>query len=199
MQARESRRYSVEEYFVLDEAAPEGVRLEYDEGMIYLNGQPYDPAWGWEEAQALAGGQPEHNRLKDRIARLLGNVLDERGCDVVTSDQRVAVSELRYTYPDVVVACNPSYDGVQLTNPQLIVEVLSPGSVERDLRLKLQQYQEIASLEEYWIISTAGPSVTRYFRFEHGWGVESYASLKDTIESKHLGMEVALEALYPRL
>lgn len=84
-------------------------------------------------------GPPAHNRLKDRIARVLGNILDERGCDVMTSD------------PDVVVACNPSYEGLQLTNPQLIVEVLLPGSVERDLRQKLQQYQKIANVDEYWV------------------------------------------------
>lgn len=49
------RHYTVEEYFALDHAAPEGVRLEYEDGTIYLNEQYYDSEWGWEVARDMAG------------------------------------------------------------------------------------------------------------------------------------------------
>lgn len=196
MQAGEIRRYSVEEYFILDEAAPEGVRLEYDEGALFCNGQVYDPEWGWEAARDLAGARPEHNRIVSNLSYVLMTQLRERGCDVLTSDQRAAIASHKYTYPDVVVACEPSYDGMQLTNPELIVEVLSPSTAERDLSDKLHQYRAVSSLQEYWAVQVSRIRVTRYYRRADGWGVESYGDLEDTIRSDRLAVEVPLKEIY---
>lgn len=55
MQAPKIRHYSVDEYYTSDEAAPDGVRLEFDEGVIYRNGQPFGPDWGWDAARDPAG------------------------------------------------------------------------------------------------------------------------------------------------
>lgn len=70
--------------------------------------------------------------------------------------------------PDVVVACSPNDDGIRLINPDLVVELLSKSTAERDLRQKLQQYQQIAILMEYWVVSAAEVRVTRYKRTSEG-------------------------------
>lgn len=189
------RHISEEEYFALDEAAPEGVRLEYDEGQLFLNGQRFDPDWDWERARAMAGASPPHNRITTSLVRILATGFRGRRCDVLSSDQRVVVSSQgKYTYPDVVVACEPSYEGVMLTNPELIIEVLSPGTMERDLGRKLDQYRQIASVEEYWVVWQDEVRLTRYYRTERGWGLETFTHLEQ--EARYLDVKVALQEVY---
>lgn len=196
MQAPHVRRYSLEEYFALDEAAPQGVRLEYDEGTIYLNGQVYDPEWGWEQAVDMAGAHPDHIQVASNVTIALRRQLDGRGCRTAPSDQRVAVGSGQYVYPDVAMSCHPNYDGVILLNPELAVEVLSRSSLERDLRDKVLSYQRIPSLVEYWAIWYSVVLVTRYFRTEKRWEVASYSDLEDRILSERLGIEVPLDEIY---
>jgi Uma2 family endonuclease len=58
--------------------------------------------------------------------------------------------------PDICVICDPSKvdekGGVGV--PDMIVEVLSPGSATRDLKIKFDIYQEFG-VKEYWIVSLA--------------------------------------------
>ncbi|MEX1366315.1 MAG: Uma2 family endonuclease [Nannocystaceae bacterium] len=54
------------------------------------------------------GASYAHNLVKDTLARVLGNLITERGCRVLTSDMRVRIpSRESYVYPDVVVLCGP--------------------------------------------------------------------------------------------
>jgi Uma2 family endonuclease len=121
----------------------------------------------WERAQttkheffhgdvfAMAGGSPRHNRLCSRITRLLDVALSERGCHVLSSDQRVGLDRgERYVYPDVTVVCGPLsvvHDDV-LTNPTIVVEVLSLSTEQNDRGSKWQSYQQLASLTDYVLV-----------------------------------------------
>ena len=56
--------------------------------------------------------------------------------------------------------------GLKLSGPpDLVVEILSPGTAARDLGLKLEQY-EIAGIPEYWIVDpeSEGERKVRPFR-----------------------------------
>lgn len=187
------RRYTPEEYFALDEAAPEGVRLEYFDGFIYHKGQIYDPS-NPELASAMAGGTPEHARISTNASRLIGNQLPD--CHVAGSDQKVQLAD-SYVYPDVVVSCEPEYDGDRLVTPQLIVEVLSTSTAVDDTGRKLRAYTQLGSLVEYWVVEQREVGVTRYYRTgEDSWGMQGYADLDAAITSEPLGLDVSLRELY---
>ena len=173
-------RYTAEDYLALDAASEQ--RHEFWEG----------------DVRAMAGAEPEHNVLKSNIAGELRARLLERGCRVMTSDQRVELGE-RYVYPDVVVACAPEYAETRprtLLNPELIVEVTSVSTAEADRTEKLVAYTAMESLQEYWIAEPDRALLTQYIRQEAGWMLQAYASLDATLRSPHFDVEIPLKTLY---
>lgn len=175
------RSYTVDEYLELD-AEAEDERYEFQNGSVI----------------PMAGAEPGHNQIKNNISRELGNRLLERGCFVMTSDQRVRVS-FGYVYPDVVVACDPSYEDTRprtLQNPELIVEVTSESTQARDHSDKLAAYTDLDSLREYWTIDPEKALLTQYTRDADGWRVQSHTALSDIVESNTFNLEVSLRDLY---
>jgi len=52
-------------------------------------------------------------------------------CSVYTSNARTKLAEKRYIYPDVTVACEEQ-TGTLLTNPLVVIDVLSPTTEKLD-------------------------------------------------------------------
>lgn len=88
---------------------------EQHEKHEYLHGQIF----------AMAGGSARHNALcANVIAALIGQLRGK--CTVLASDQRVRTQKRQYVYPDVSVVCGEmAIEGDVLTNPTIVVEVLS--------------------------------------------------------------------------
>lgn len=125
------------------------------------------------EVFAMAGGTPRHNALGVSIGAELRAVLRSRGCSVLSSDQRLAFPpHERYVYPDVTVICGPPVfqpgtDDV-ITNPTILVEVLSASTEEYDRGLKWTGYQRIASLTDYLLVAQAEARIEHYRRNSDG-------------------------------
>ena len=88
---------------------------------------------------AMAGGSRQHSLLKTNTTIALGTRLRGRTCTVYDSDLRVLISATGlFVYPDVSVVCDPMelFDGDNLTNPTLIVEVLSDSTETYDRTTK---------------------------------------------------------------
>jgi len=181
MTAVATRSYTVDEYLQLD-AEAEDERYEFQNGSLI----------------PMAGAEPEHNQIKDNVSAELRTRLQPEGCWVMTSDQRVRVS-FGYVYPDVVVACEPTYEDTRprtLQNPELIVEVTSDSTQARDHSDKLAAYTDLDSLREYWTIDPEKALLTQYTRDADGWRVQSHTVLSDTVESNTFNLEVSLRDLY---
>lgn len=149
-------RYSFAEYLELEEVAR--VRHEYYAGDIY----------------ATAGGTPEHAAMAAAITSLLGRQLSSTPCRVYSSDLRLRVLATGLaTYPDVTVVCGPSErdpaSHTHVTNPKLVVEVLSPATAEYDRGKKLEQYQRIDSLEAVVLVDHERPRIELWTRGPAGW------------------------------
>jgi len=181
MSAVATRSYTAEEYLALDRDA-EDERYEFQHGSVI----------------PMAGAEPEHNQIKDNVSSELRTRLQPEGCWVMTSDQRVRVS-FGYVYPDVVVACEPTYEDTRprtLQNPELIVEVTSESTEARDHSDKLAAYTELGSLQEYWVIDPEKPLLTQYARDANGWRYHAHTALSDTVESEAFDLEVLLRDVY---
>jgi Uma2 family endonuclease len=149
-------RYSYAEYLAYE--ADSGLKHEYEDGEIL----------------AMAGGSRRHNAIASRISAALEQ---GRGSDFVAfqSDQKVRVLATgKATYPDATLVCGPIEGdpadplGVTITNPTLIVEVLSPSTEPEDRGNKWQHYQLIPSLREYVLVSQTEPRVECYRRLASG-------------------------------
>jgi Uma2 family endonuclease len=152
------RRYSYEEYLAYEQDS--SMKHEYVDGDIL----------------AMAGGSRRHSALASRISAAL-EVSRKPGCVAFQSDQRIRILATgRATYPDVSMVCgaiegdpaDPS--GATITNPTVIVEVLSPSTEHDDRGAKWQQYQTIAALQEYVLVSQTDPRIEHYRRIgDGGW------------------------------
>ena len=89
-----------------------------------------------------------------RVIIVLGSLL-EQACPenlVVFADIGVRIAENSALEPDVVVARVADAEGVRLARPPvLVVEVLSPHSVLRDLNLKKAAYERFG-IPSYWVV-----------------------------------------------
>jgi Uma2 family endonuclease len=113
----------------------------------FLGGQIY----------AMAGGTPEHAALAAAVIGLLFQQLRDRGCRAYDADLRVRTRSGLATYPDVTVICGPTErdetDPQAVTNPALIIEVLSRSTEEYDAGDKFEHYKTLPSLRQYVLVS----------------------------------------------
>jgi Uma2 family endonuclease len=188
-------RITVEEYFALDAAAPEGVRYEYWDGYVV-------PQHGYDEtgAVAMAGASPAHNQIALNLAASLTPAMRNQGCRGGQADQRVRLRTGRYVYPDLVFACDaPSYTDDHppaLLNPTLIVEVASPSTEDQDYGDKRRAYAALESLQAYWVVAQDRAFVTTYERDGQDWRLHEVAGLDGTVSSRALGLSVSLAEVY---
>lgn len=132
--------YSFQDYLAVEEMGP--VRHEFLNGAIF----------------AMAGGTPEHAALSAALLVLLGTQLRGRPCRPYSADLRLRVPATGLaTYADAAVVCGePERDPqspTHVTNPTLVVEVLSPGTEEYDRGDKREHYQQLVSLRDYVLVA----------------------------------------------
>jgi Uma2 family endonuclease len=178
-------RYSYAEYLAYEQDS--GLKHEFEDGQIL----------------AMAGGSRRHNALASRISAAL-----EQGrgseCIAFQSDQKVRVLATgKATYPDASMVCgsiegDPADPlGVTITNPTLLVEVLSPSTEQEDRGNKWQHYQLIPSLREYVLVSQSEPRVERYRRLDSGaW---EYSDVTSGSVQLSTGTTLDLAMLYANL
>jgi Uma2 family endonuclease len=151
------------------------------------------------EVYAMAGGSPRHNLLSSSIAAELRASTRALGCHTLSSDQRIAVPpQERYVYADAVVVCGkletePGANDV-LTNPHVIVEVLSSSTESHDRGMKWAAYQRVASLTDYLMLSQTQVRVEHYQRVADGWHYQMLG-IGDVITLAN-GAKVDVDAVY---
>lgn len=156
---------------------------------------------------AMSGGTVRHGIITGNIITHLNNVLGERDCSVTSPDVRVQHASMRtYRYPDVTVFCgDPQYvEGRMdtITNPALLVEVISPESAVRDYNQKLEEYTSIETLQAYLIISQSRPKVELYRRNDAGEWVFAFVSGLESEITVPLfgdGLRLSLAQIYRRI
>ncbi|HEV3050821.1 MAG TPA: Uma2 family endonuclease [Longimicrobium sp.] len=179
-------RYTPEEYLALERNAE--FKSEYIDGRIV----------------AMTGASIPHNAIVSSLHGALYLRLREGPCQLFVSDQRVQVADgRRYTYPDLVAVCEPpkAADEVQdtLTNPALIVEVLSPSTEGYDRGEKFEHYRSIESLQEYVLVAQDRVSVERFVRQGKFWVLASFSSLDEEIELTSVGCTIPLREIYEKV
>jgi Uma2 family endonuclease len=147
---------------------------------------------------AMTGGSVRHGVITAGVSTHLSNQLGDRDCTVTSPDVRVYIANRRaYRYPDVTVFCGaPVYlEGRTdtITNPMLLVEVLSPGTALEDRNDKLVEYTQIDHLQAYVLVAQDEPKVEVFRRHEAGkWLYEYVTGLDTEIAVPVLGTDVRL-------
>lgn len=154
---------------------------------------------------AMVGASRRHNLITVNIIRILGNQLLNRPCNVYPSDMRVKVSATgKYTYPDVVVACEEEkFDDAEndtLLNPVIVIEVLSESTEAYDRGKKFEHYQSIESLTEYLLVAQDPYRIEQYVRQSNReWRYAEYHNAEDVIKINAIGCEVVVKDVYAKV
>lgn len=173
---------SVDEYIALDRAA--------EERWSYVNG----------EAWAMAGASIEHNLVARNLLFTLMKALEGRTCRPLGEGQKIATPQTRaFHYADASVVCGPmvrdEMDDHAITNPVVIVEVLSPTTADCDRGGKFAHYRTIPSFREYVIVDADGRRVEHHQRLETGqWLMTELAN--GTLELTSVEVAIPLAELW---
>ena len=96
----------------------------------------------------MAGGTENHDLIGINIAAILNQRLRGTPCRVHGSNLKVRSPASAIMYPDAFVRCGPaSGDRTVVSDPVLVVEVLSPTTQQADLTRKRWAYQAIDTLQ----------------------------------------------------
>ena len=152
------------------------------------------------EIYAMAGGRYLHSDIAANIQGELFAKLRGSGCKPKSSDMAVLIGE-QYVFPDVVVNCGkPEFyqgDDTIMTNPIMVVEVLSPSTEQKDRGYKLAGYRQIAALQVYLLVHQNQPVVECYLRQNATqWLYTVYTGVDAVIPLDCLGCELTLAEIY---
>ena len=97
-----------------------------------------------------------HGDTKYRAARAFDAAIANARvqCRFVLDSAAVRVDARNSYQPDLLVYCGEPVagDAIEVPNPVIVVEVLSPGNALTDLRDKLQGYFRVVAIQHYLII-----------------------------------------------
>jgi Uma2 family endonuclease len=182
------RKYTIREFVSLEEFS--NVRHEYLAGQIY----------------AMAGGTPQHGACAANVIGLLTAQLRGQPCRVHTSDVRIRVTATGLdTYPDVSVVCGKAELDIEdpnaITNPIVLVEVLSASTADYDRGEKLDHYKRMPSLREVLFVAYDARRVDIVRRRDDGtWATQAFGSGESArLESIHCVLPVDEVHLDPLL
>jgi Uma2 family endonuclease len=178
--------YTTSDYLQFEAASP--TRHEFYRGEIF----------------AMAGGSREHSLIVANMARELGIRLKGGRCRVYDSNLRILVQATGlYTYPDIPVICGePQLDPTDKTlqsflNPTLLVEVLSPSTIDYDRGFKAQNYRQIESLREHVLVAQDAALVESFVRQPDGtWTPTKFEGLPAVARFTSIGVELPLLEIY---
>lgn len=181
-----TKKITIEEYLELEAKS----LSKHD----YYNGQIFE----------MVGRTTTHNQLSGKIITQLNIAIDasEKPYLVYSSDMKIWIDKNKsFVYPDAVtVALKPEFYNNRrdvITNPLLIVEVISPSSEYYDRGDKFNQYRTLASFEEYLIVYQDKHQVSRYFRQAPDvWHITDYFQLEDQIPLQSMGVEISMQGIY---
>lgn len=180
------RTYSVEEYLAIEDASIE--KHEFRNGKIIK----------------MPGAKPAHNIIAANVIAELKIALKqkEKKYFVMTGDTKIRIPRFnKIVYPDAVVVCEQIelYPGSStvVTNPLLIVEVLSPSTEDYDRQGKFYDYKQIPSFQEHLLIAQKLPYVVSSFKTaEHTWQDTEADRLEIAIYLKSIDCTIQLQNIY---
>ena len=192
---KEKIALTVEEYLASERVSVE--RHEFLDGFVY----------------AMAGESPAHGTICMNLSIYLGQQLIGTSCQAWSKDCKVRSGPVLdprgrkglFSYPDLVVFCGePSFHDSHrdvLTNPVVLIEVLSPSTEGFDRGEKFARLRNWnPTLQDYLLVSQAYPLVEQFTRREDGsWLYRFGEDLTASLSIESIGCTLRLVEVYDRI
>ena len=186
-QTQETKLYTPEEYLEFE--------VNSEERHEYINGEVF----------CVSGESPNHNQIAGNFYAGLNFELKRQPYRVFVTDQRVWIPEKRiYTYPDVVLVQGElqlqEARKDTITNPLMIVEVLSKSTRNYDKDEKFSAYRTIPTFQEYILIDRYMMQIEQYFKTgKNSWTFYEYYDANETVCLNSINFEITLGDIYDKV
>ncbi len=182
--AIDRKMYSFEDYLTLEETA--NYKHEYQDGEIV----------------EMTGGTTNHNKIAGNFYFNFRLKLRQQNYKIFIGDVKLWIPHYRQgTYPDImVIEGEPSYyqdSKTTVTNPSLIVEVLSKSTQNYDQGDKFLYYRSIPQFQEYILINQSRYYVMQYNKTDAGkWLLSEYEGENSVLSLVSLDFKLSFEEIY---
>ena len=175
---------SPEQYLEMERASE--VKHEYYQGEVF----------------AMSGASIPQNYVFHNVYGSLVISLKGKNCKPFGSDLRIHIPENGlYTYPDITIICGKpeTTDNFEdsVTNPSVIIEILSKSTQDYDRGTKFALYRSIKSLKEYILVNSRAVSVEHNTRQpDNSWVLTEFKQLSDSFIISSIGLTLHLKDIY---
>ena len=182
--ATDKSTYSFAEYLQLEETA--AYKNEYQDGEIV----------------PMTGGTTDHNKIALNFAAYLKFALKGQKYNIFIGDVKLWIAQYRQaTYPDVMlIEGEPIYyetGKTTITNPRLIVEVLSKSTQNYDQGDKFLYYRSLPEFQEYILISQSRPYIMQYNKTEENkWLLTEYEGENTSLSLTSVNFDLSFQEIY---
>lgn len=178
-------KMTVKEYLEADQVSDRP--LEYHDGEIF----------------PIAESSYRHAAIGLNLGVFLKQGLKGKPCHAIGT-MRVRISATQYVQPDLIVICGqPAFteeSDPSLTNPSVIIEILSPSTAGYDYSGKFQLYRQLPSFEEYVLVAQDQPRIEIFRRMTDGrWILSTYEGEAAVAKVESLEIEIPLAEVYAQL
>jgi len=188
MEAKKLENVSLKEYQALEHST--NTKYEYHDGTIF----------------SMAGGTIEHGLIAGNTYGEIKFGLRNKGtnCTVTNSEVKLHVKDSnKFLYPDCMVICGEietsEIDENSVTNPIVIIEVLSSSTENYDRGAKFHAYRSILTLKEYILIDQYQASVELFSRRGDLWKIMRTEGIDNELELTSLGITIKLKDIYENI
>ncbi|MBL7092682.1 Uma2 family endonuclease [candidate division KSB1 bacterium] len=184
MQQLEKKYYTPEEYLELEETAE--YKSEYYQGEIF----------------AMSGATANHNFISGNLLTGLNNAQKTHKCFSFTNDMRLWINAKNlFTYPDFMIVCGKLeyYTNRKdtITNPLIIIEVLSDSTKNYDRGEKFVFYRSIPTFQEYIIIDQYSVYIEHFFiETKKQWLLIEYNDINSILKFSKIDFQIPLKDVY---
>jgi Uma2 family endonuclease len=162
---------------------------------------------GWQlidgAPMAMAPARERHAIIQGQLVRQIGNHLEDRPglCRVAVTPGIVPRARATHNYriPDIAVTCSPLGNDVTISEPNILIEVLSPSN-EADTRANVWAYTTTPSAREILIVRSTRIEAELLRRRDDGSWLDEPAILgpNDTIVLMSIDFTMTMRSLYRR-
>lgn len=173
-------------------------KMTVDEFLAWAEDRPgrYELEDG--EVIAMAPQRVQHAAVKFAVQAALGGAIRAAGagCHMLPDGMTVRIDDATAYEPDALVYCGKRIagDAIEVPNPVIVVEVLSPSTHYRDFGVKLAGYFQVASVQHYLILD---PERRRLIHHRRGEGlIETRVLGEGTLLLAPPGIEISIAELF---
>ena len=160
----------------------------------------------WEERQelryefdgirpvAMTGGTFAHSVVQSNLMIALGNALRGGPCRAHAGHLKAATAK-GYRYPDVFVECAKPRANATVAEPVVVCEVLSESTAGYDRVVKVREYGDTTSIQQYAMLEQDRIAATVFSR-ESGRWTATLLGEGDSLDFPGIGVSIPLTACY---